>query len=197
MASILRFDEFDSGFSWVIDEPLQRTSHALLVDGRVWLVDPVDEPSALERAAALGEPAGVIHLLDRHRRDCAELSRRLGIPHFKPYDGSPVPPFEVVPVLRAPVWKEVALWWAAAKMLVVAEAVGTNPVWAAGDGPAGIHPLLRLRPPRLLSTYTPEHLLVGHGAGVHGRQASAALQEAFARSRRDLPRALLKLPSLR
>lgn len=196
MAS-LRFDEFPFGFSWVVEEPLQRASHALVADERVWLIDPVDEPSALKRAAELGEPAGVIQLLDRHRRDCATVSARLGVPHAKPFDTSSAGPFEVVPVLRMPFWKEVALWSPPTRTLVVAEAVGTNPVWAAGSGPAGIHPMLRARPPRGLSAYDPEHLLVGHGIGVHGRQASAALDEAFARARRDLPRVLLKLLKLR
>ncbi|MBA2517855.1 MAG: hypothetical protein H0V22_11200 [Solirubrobacterales bacterium] len=195
MPASLRFDDLPFGFSWVVQEPMQRTSHALAVDGRVWLIDPVDEPAALERAAAMGEPAGVIQLLDRHKRDCAQISTRLGVPHVKAFDGTAAGPFEVVPVLRLPVWKEVALWWAATRTLVVAEAVGTHPVWAAGSAPAGIHFVLRLRPPRKLSTYRPEHLLVGHGMGVHGRQAAVALDEAFARSRRDLPRALLKIPS--
>lgn len=193
----LRFDEFDLGFSWAIDEPLRRTSHALAVEGRVWLVDPVDAPEALERAAGLGAPAGVIQLLDRHRRGCAEIAERLGVPRLTPFNRTSAGPFEVVPVLRAPIWKEVALWWAASKTLVVAEAVGTHPLWAAGKGPLGVHPMLRVRPPRLLSSYSPEHLLMGHGLGIHGRQATVALQEAFARSRRDIPRVLLKLPKLR
>ena len=197
MPSRPRFDEFAFGLSWVIAEPLQRTSHALLDGDRVWLIDPVNEASALERALALGEPAGVIQLLDRHKRDCAELAARLEVPHLTPFDHPSAGPFEVVSVLRLPLWKEVALWWPATRTLVVAEAVGTNPAWAAGAGPAGIHPFLRIRPPRKLSTFIPEHLLVGHGLGVHGSQASSALQEAFARSRRDLPRLLLKLPSMR
>jgi len=195
MAKSLRFDELPFGFSWVVKERVQRTSHALAVDGRVWLIDPVDEPSALERASALGEFAGVIQLLDRHTRDCAQISTRFGVPHVHAFNGAAAGPFEVVPVLRLPVWKESALWWAATRTLVVAEAVGTHPVWAPGTGPAGIHFMLRLRPPRRLSTYRPEHLLVGHGMGVHGRQAPVALDEAFARSRRELPSALFKIAS--
>jgi hypothetical protein len=193
----VRFDEFDCGFSWVVREPMQRASHALLADGRVWLVDPVDEAAALERAAAAGEPAGVIQLIDRHKRDCAAIAARLSVPHLTPFDGSPAGPFEIVRVLALPLWKEAALWWGQTKTLVVAETVGTNPLFAAGTGPVGIHPMLRLRPPRGLAAYQPEHLLVGHGPGVHGRQATPALAEAFARTRRDFPRMLLTLRKLR
>jgi hypothetical protein len=35
----------------------------------------------------------------------------------------------------------------------------------------------------MLRAYAPEHLLVGHGEGVHGPEASAALQQALSRSR--------------
>jgi hypothetical protein len=50
----------DLGLSWVVDEPLERASHALAHDGRVWFVDPVDDPVALDAALALGEPAAVL-----------------------------------------------------------------------------------------------------------------------------------------
>jgi hypothetical protein len=39
----IRFcDDLDGSFGWVVDEFMQRCSHALVVDGRVWLIDPVD-----------------------------------------------------------------------------------------------------------------------------------------------------------
>ena len=44
------YDETAFGFSWIADEPMTRTSHALVGGGRVWLVDPVDWPEAIERA---------------------------------------------------------------------------------------------------------------------------------------------------
>ena len=55
------YDEYEFGFSWVMDEPLERASHALVADGKVWLIDPVDEAEAVDRATALGEPAAVLH----------------------------------------------------------------------------------------------------------------------------------------
>lgn len=59
---------------------MQRASHALAVEGRVWLVDPVDAPELEARIRLLGEPAGVVQLLDRHGRDCAAWAARLGVP---------------------------------------------------------------------------------------------------------------------
>jgi hypothetical protein len=190
-----RYDELPFGFSWV-DDNLVRTSHALAADGRVYLVDPVDDPDALTRAAALGEPAAVVQLLDRHGRDCAPIAARLGVPHLKVPEAVPDSPFEVVPVLSWPAWHEVALWWPAERALVVPEAIGTTPLFAAGEGDAGVHILLRLFPPGALRGFAPEHLLVGHGTGVHGPAAAEALRHALDRSRRDLPRAVAKLPSV-
>ena len=57
-----RYEEHDCGFSWMPDETLRRTSHALADSGAVWLIDPVDVPAALERAASLGTPAAVVQL---------------------------------------------------------------------------------------------------------------------------------------
>jgi hypothetical protein len=88
------------------------------------------------------------------------------------------------------------LWWADERLLVVAEVIGTNPAWAAGAGPAGIHPMLRLRPPSRLRGFEPEHLLVGHGRGLHGPAAASGLEEAYHRSRRDLPALAAKLPRI-
>jgi hypothetical protein len=165
-----------------------RTSHALLAGGRVWLVDPVDEPEALERARALGEPAAVVQLIDRHNRDCASISQRLGVPHLMVPDAVPDSPFEAIPVLGQKRWREAALWWPEQRLLVVAEAIGTGPVFTTGHGAAGMHPILRPFPPRALRGYEPEHLLCGHGPPVHGPAARGAVEWAYAHARRDLPR---------
>jgi hypothetical protein len=143
---LLTLDEHDLGLSWVVDEPMQRASHALVADGRVWLVDPVDVPEATERLLALGEPAGVVQLLDRHPRACAELAERYEVEHLRLPDTVPGSPFEVFRVVDVPRWREHALWWPERSALVVAEAVGTHPMFSAGR-PAGVHLMLRLRPP--------------------------------------------------
>lgn len=189
------FEEHPFGLSWIVREPLSRSSHAIVADGRVWLIDPVDHPEALERVAALGDPAEVLQLLDRHGRACAAVAARLGVPHRVNPDAIPGSPFETLPVLRLPKWKETALWWPAQRLLVVAETIGTNPAWSVGTGGAGVHPMLRLRPPSRLRGLEPEHLLVGHGRGLHGREAATALERAYQRSRRDIPTLAAKLPS--
>ncbi len=139
-----------NGFSWIVEEPMTRTSHALAAAGRVWLVDPVDWPDAIDRATSLGEPAAVLQLLDRHNRDSAAIAERLGVPHVTTPRELPGTPFAVVEVRRSRRWQEVALWWPERRTLVVAEALGTNPFFPARDDRVGVHGLLKLTPPRML-----------------------------------------------
>ena len=54
--------------------------------------------------------------------------------------------------------------------------------------------LLRMTPPRVLGAYDPEHLLTGHGEGVHGPGTADAVTSALAESRRRLPGVLARLP---
>ncbi len=184
----------EHGFSWIVDEPMTRTSHALAAGGKVWLVDPVDWADAIERAGSLGEPAGVLQLLDRHDRACAALAGRLGVPHLVAPDEVPDSPFECVSVVRRSRWQERALWWAETRTLVVAEALGTNAFFTGGKAPVGVHMLLRMTPPRVLGAYDSEHLLTGHGEGVHGPGTADAVTSALAESRRRLPGVLARLP---
>jgi hypothetical protein len=186
----------DLGLSWVFDDPLERACHALADGGRVWLIDPAQDDAALAAAAELGEPAAVIQLLDRHGRDCKAIAQRLGVPRLKLPREVPDSPFEAISVLDVPPWHEAALWWPARNALVVAELVGTSRHITLDAAPAGIHPMLRLFPPGKLRGYAPEHLLPGHGAPLHGPDAAAALEEAYARSRRDIPRLGLALPRI-
>ena len=185
----------DLGITWVEEGALARAAHAVADGGRVWLIDPFDDTAALATAAQLGEPAGVLQLLDRHNRDCEAIARRLGVPLMRlPASGAGTP-FAVVAIMSRGRWKEVALWWPERAALIVAEAIGTAPGFTAGRD-AGVHPMLRLTPPRAqLATYRPEVLLVGHGKPLTSG-AAAALQDALARSRSDIPRLVVKLPSL-
>jgi hypothetical protein len=189
-------DRGGRGFSWIADDPMTRTSHALAAAGQVWIVDPVRHPPALERAMTLGTPLAVLQLLDRHNRDCATIAAELGIPHLVVPDALPGTPFEVVPVRTARGWREIALWWPAEQTLVVAEAVGTNPFFTGGREPAGVHPLLRLAPPRdALGRFEPEHLLFGHGEGLHGVEASTALGTALLGARTGLIHLVPRIPA--
>ena len=187
-------DELDGAVGWLDDDRMRRTSHALAHDGRVWLFDVVDDARIEEWVGRLGEPAGVVQLLDRHGRDCAAVAERLGIPRHVVPDELAGTPFELRPVLRSRWWRESALWWPERQLLLLADALGTIPFFRAGDEPAGVHPLLRPRPPRSLRGLEPEHLLVGHGAGVHGQPE--ALADALRTARRRIPRWLVGLPRL-
>jgi hypothetical protein len=188
-------DETALGFGWIAAEPrlLERASHALAADGRVWLVDPVDGAGLEERVRALGEPAGVLQLVDRHPRDCAALAVRLGVPHLRvPFAGVPGSPFEARAVVDVPGWREVALWWEDEGVLVCTESLGTASYFRAPGETLGVHPALRLYQPRALrdmaKCLAPGHVLVGHGEGLHGDGTAAALARAVGGARRATPR---------
>jgi hypothetical protein len=176
---VTRFvDEFELGFGWIAPEPkfMQRCSHALAVDGRVWLIDPVLDDEALDRAASLGEPAGVLVLFERHERDASAVARRLGVQVEQPVAA----PFDAVPL--GP--KEVALWHEGTRTLLVPEALGSVQLMRAPGERIGVHPSRRLRPPRELARFSPEHVLFGHGEGVHGPEAAPLLHDTLRRARR-------------
>jgi hypothetical protein len=179
-------DEFEGGFGWQADEPefTQRTSHAVREGEKVWLFDVVDAEGLDERVRALGEPAGVVQLLDRHGRDCTAVADRLGVP----LHATPRGPSAAVPTLRVMWirgWHEVAAFLGG-RVLVVGDALGTAPYFRAPGERLGVHPALRLFPPRALRGLTPEHVLCGHGAGVH-EGAAEALDEALRTARRRIP----------
>jgi hypothetical protein len=185
-------DELEHGFGWIAKEKLGRNSHALESRGAVWIFDPVMWAPALERIAELGEPAGVVQLLDRHARDSAEVASVLGVPHHTvPLQGITASPLEIVPLVRSRFWKEVGAWLPELRALVVADALGTVGYFRAPGEELGVHPLLRIRPPKALGRYEPRHILCGHGRGIHGADAPDLLQEALRTARRRLPKAWL------
>jgi hypothetical protein len=192
MSEIRLCDADGPGFGWIEPVGIRRCAHALAREGQVWLVDPFAWDGLDDRIRAAGEPAGVIQLLDRHGRDCAAIAARLGVPHHAPPFGAAHGlPFEIVPLLRRRWWQEAALWWPEERVLVCAEALGSARYFHTRDEPFGVHPVLRLTPPRRLAGYAPVHLLFGHGEGVHGAAAAPALAEALRTSRRRLPATLL------
>jgi hypothetical protein len=165
---------------WVEDEFLERASHALVANGRTWLVDPLDNP----RVDWFENVAGVVQLLDRHKRDCVAIANRLGVAHHV-VPQEPVGPFEFLTIRLSRGWREVALWWPAERVLVCADALGTARYFRAGRERLGVHPLLRVRPPHV--PFQPEVILCGHGPGVF-TDADVALREALSTSRRRIPR---------
>lgn len=185
-------DEHEDGFGWIVDERLQRSSHALRVGGRVFLIDPVLVDELEERVRALGEPALVLQLLDRHNRDCAVWAERLGVAHVRAWEGLAGAPFEPLAVRSSRVWRETALWEPASRTLVCAEALGTVPYFRAPGERLGWHPLVRPLPPDSFDGLSPARILVGHGPGIDDG-AAAALADLVANGRRRLVRAWLAL----
>jgi hypothetical protein len=183
----IAFREFEGGLEWLVeDEFIEQCSHALVVGESVWLVDPLNGDGVEERIREAGRPRGVLQLLDRHKRDCASLASRLGVPHHV-VPQQPIAPFEFVPIRLGRAWKEVALWWPEQGVLACADVLGTARYFLAGDEPLGVHPLLRFRPPRhQLEALHPTAILCGHGAGVF-EEADAALREALRTARRRIP----------
>jgi len=182
------------GITWHESDAMARAAHAVRDGDRVWLIDPFDDAAALAAAAELGRPVGVIQLLDRHGRDGEAIAGRLGVELLRLPSAIPGTPFDVVSIVDRPWWREIALWWAAQSTLIVAEAIGTGPLFALGRR-AGVHPMLRALPPRsALRRYRPERLLVGHGPALD-TDADPALEQALACARSDIPRLLTKLPS--
>jgi hypothetical protein len=108
---------------------------------------------------------------------------------------APDTPFNVVPVLSRWGWHEVALWWEGERALIIAEAIGTAFPFALGRR-AGVHPVLRITPPRSqFAKYRPSMLLVSHGPTLE-TDAAAALDDALAHARSDIPRFVTSLPRL-
>lgn len=185
----------DLGLTWTETGGMRRSAHALRADGSVWLIDPFEDDVALSASEELGRATGVIQLLDRHNRDCARIAQRLEVPFLHLPADAPDAPFSVIGVISRPWWREIALWWNAERALVVAEALGTAPVFALGRR-VGLHPLLRLTPPRAaLGAVSPERLLVGHGEPLM-EGAGPAVREALTAGLGDIPQLVARLPGL-
>jgi len=190
MSSVRFCDELPFAFGWIAPDPgwMQRAAHAVAHDGRVWLLDPIDGDGVDERVLALGEPAGVVRMLDRHGRDCEAFAERYGVPlHHVPFGGVTGAPFEVVKVVDLPRWHEVALWWPDGRVLACADVLAGARRYRGPGERVGVHPWLRVKPPRVLAQFDVEHLLLGHGEGVHGGEAVPAVQRALDGARTGIP----------
>jgi len=198
-------NRWDRGASWIAypDETMQRASHVLGTEAGAIVVDPVDAEGIDDLFAEFGDVAGVIVLLDRHKRDAAAVARRHDAPVYVPEALAGVEDDIDAPTERVrrqvpgtdygihtltsnPAWKEAALYGDADDTLVVPEAVGTADYFLAGDERLGVHPMLRLTPPKKLGRLDPDRLLVGHGHGIT-TDASAALSDALRGSRGRTP----------
>lgn len=199
-------DRFDGGVGWIAypEETMRRTAHAIESDDGLWILDPVDAEGLDERLGEYADPAGVVVLLDRHKRDAAAIATRHDVPVYVPdwMDGvaeaidaptrrveDRIGDFQIRKLIDNRIWQEAVLF--DGETLVVPEAVGTASYFTTGDRPLGVHPMLRLRPPRRLTRLTPERVLVGHGEGIH-EDATTALEAAIRGARRRTPRLALE-----
>ncbi len=202
----MEIDRWDGGVGWIAhpDEQMQRASHALAGDDGVWLVDPVDCDGLDDLVSPFGEVAGVVILLDRHKRDAATIARRHDTSVYLPRrlrdvagdvdartrtfrDTLGETGYRTIPVVDNRLWTEVALYDADSATLVVPEAVGTVEYFTAGAATLGVHPALRAFPPRAaLGGLAADRILVGHGEGVF-TDASARLDAALRNARRTAP----------
>ena len=190
VARWLPVDEQEDGFGWAIDEPLERTSHALRVDGRVWLIDPVDAPELEDRIRALGEPAGVLQLLDRHARDGAAWAARLGVPLVRAFEG---PRRHAVPGAAGAGQPLLAGGRALGAAEPDARSAPTSSARSSSSAPETSASACTLccdsRRRARSSRVAPERVLVGHGGGIH-QDAAAAVHDTVRNARRRIPAAL-------
>ncbi|MEF8975748.1 MAG: hypothetical protein V5A21_05930 [Halapricum sp.] len=206
-AELREIDRYDGGVGWIAypDEEMQRASHAVVgEEGGVWVLDPVDAEGLDELLAEYGEVAGVVVLLDRHKRDADAIARRHESPVYVPDWMSGVESKLDAPVERVhtdleesgfgvhrlidnALWQEAVLYGEHDGTLVVPESLGTAEYFLTGGERLGVHPALRLKPPRKLRRFAPERVLVGHGEGVP-TDAARAIDDALDGARRRAPR---------
>ena len=188
-------DESDGGFGWISPEPawMGRASHALAADGACGSSIRSTSRGSTSAFARSASPARCCSssggtTATAHRSRLAWTCLASSLPR-----SCPALPFETIRVPGVRGWRETALWWPERSTLVVSEAVGTVRYFRAPGRAMGVHPLLRIyRPPSVLLGFEPEHILCGHGRGLHIGAASA-LQDAVRFARRDLPRVLPRI----
>lgn len=199
-------DRHEHGVGWLAypGETMRRASHAIERDGDVWVIDPVDAEGLDDLLAEYGDVAGVIILLARHKRDSAAVAERHGVSVHVPswmsgveekldapverFDDE-IAGFESRRLIDNPAWQEAVLF--DGETLVVPESLGTVDYFTAPGEELGVHPMLRLLPPRSLTDYDPERLLVGHGEGID-EGVGEAIGTAISRSRTRAPQLYLQ-----
>jgi hypothetical protein len=199
-----------AGVGWIAypNEAMQRASHALAIDGEVWVIDPVDVDGLDDLLDDFGDVAGVVVLLDRHKRDAAAIANRHDVSVYLPSFMSDIADefdapvelvhreladtgYDIYKVMDNFAWSEAALYSQDDSVLVIPEAVGTADFFVTKGERLGVHPGLRLLPPKKLTKLAPLRILVGHGEGIH-QDATRALDDAISGSRSRSPSLYVK-----
>lgn len=196
---------WEEGFSWIAHprEGLKRASHALTFGDGTWLIDPLDFEELDDRLSDLAAVTGIIVLSSLHSRDADVIAHRHEVPVYIPswMDGiemkldAPIERFErslantkyrTHPVYDVSIWQECALY--DGSTLIVPEALGTAFHYKLPHQQLGIHPMLRLFPPRgQFAGLEPARVLTGHGFGTM-TNATAALENALKGARIHAPK---------
>lgn len=202
-------DRWDDGVGWLAHprEKGMRASHAIRADDGVWVIDPVDAPGVDELLDDLGDVAGVAVLCSHHARDAGTVATRHDVAVHVPRWMDRVAERVDAPVERfdatfgdsrfeirrfepLSLWQEAVAYREDDGTLVVPDLLASGPGYTVGDERVGVVLSHRLFPPRALDELEPERILFGHGEGVF-EDASQALDDALAGSRRRFPRALI------
>lgn len=209
---------WEDGFTWMAhpETTMRRASHALAIDGDVWLIDPLDAEGLDSALDDLGGVAGVVVLTNSHGRHADRLATRHDIaihvpgcfdPEAHPVNGFEAPVefivdeladtgFELVWEKDGRGWKEGALYHPDRRTLVVPDALMTA-LFTGREGRLEVLPFFRFSPPReALGGLPVERVLVGHGKPVL-ENAQDALAKALDGAGGRAPTAIARsLPTL-
>jgi hypothetical protein len=198
-------DDDGPAFGWQAhpDEDGRRTSHAVVADGEVWLLDPLDAPGLDERLAESGPVAGVVVCSNWHARDAGRLAERHGVAVHAPrwlsrveelvdapirrFDDR-IAGFEVLRVDPLPGWQEAQLYRPRDGTLYSPDVLSR--LHATAGERIGLVLPCRANPPReRLGGREVERIRCGHGRGVDC-DAGMALRTALDGAQVRLPRAI-------
>lgn len=195
--------EWDQGFTWMAhpEADLQRASQAIEVDGKIWLVDPLDTAGLDDKLRTLGEVAGVVVLGSHHERHADRLARRHGVAIHVPEwfswggrdfdarvedirDELDATGFELLFLRDNAFRQEGALYHPDRRTLVVSDTLMTA-LFSSKQGRPELFPPARIRPTYdALRDLDVERMLLSHGEPVF-EDVEAKIERALDREYRS------------
>lgn len=207
-------ERWENGLTWMAhpDAQMQRESHALVADGDVWLVDPLDGGDLDEQLYGVGRVAGVVVLGSEHHRHADRLAARHDVsihlpewfePDAKAFDADVIEFTDALAdtgveaiKLEEGFWQEAGLHHPDRRTLAVSDTFMTA-LFSSQAGRVELFPPTRFDPPTdALADLAVDRLLVGHGQPVF-EDARARMDRALAMEYRSTPTAIIgSLPIL-